>query len=110
MQKPQNGRTFVTVRQNRLARFRSGEVAYWKVENRPIPGQKKGALAMTGQDLLVLDVPDQGDKKDLIVSYEVCVYGLWGEQGSFFAQSIYCGLRIYLSWLIFPRSGLSKGF
>lgn len=52
-------------------------MAYWKVENRPLPGQK-GALALTGQDLFVLDVPDQGDKKDLIISYEV------GEQGGVF--------------------------
>ena len=62
------------MRANRLAKFgKSGEVGYWKVERRAPPGAKRNLkLALqNGFDILVLDVPEQGDRKDLIVSYEV---------------------------------------
>ena len=62
----------VAMRDNRLAKFsNSGEVGYWKVERRSVPGAKRKFNMVGGMDVLVLDVPEQGDNKDLIVSYEV---------------------------------------
>lgn len=63
------------MRENNLAKFSSsGEVGYWKVERRPLPGapKRKTPLPSEGIDVLVLDIPEQGDRKNLIVSYEVC--------------------------------------
>lgn len=63
------------MRDNRLAKFaNSGEVGYWKVERRSTPGAgaKRKFSRVGGMDVLILDVPEQGDNKDLIVSYEVC--------------------------------------
>lgn len=63
------------VRDNRLAKFsNSGEVGYWKVERRPVPGAPKRKIPLMNEmmDVLVLDVPEQGERKNLIVSYEVC--------------------------------------
>lgn len=62
------------MRANRLAKFGiSGEVGYWKVERRAPPGAKRNwkLPLQDGIDVLVLDVPEQGERKDLIVSYEV---------------------------------------
>lgn len=60
------------MKDNRLAEFaNSGEVGYWKVERRSVPGAKRKLSIRGGMDVLVLDVPEQGDNKDLIVSYEV---------------------------------------
>ncbi|CAM9930756.1 unnamed protein product [Ascophyllum nodosum] len=73
---PRNGQDVVDMRANRLAKFgKSGEVGYWKVERRAPPGAKRNLkLALqNGFDILVLDVPEQGDRKDLIVSYEIPV-------------------------------------
>ncbi|CAM9257499.1 unnamed protein product [Hapterophycus canaliculatus] len=71
-----NGSDNLTVRENKLARFdRSGEVGYWKLERRAIPGapKRKIPLSNEGMDVLVLDVPEQGERKNLIVSYEIPV-------------------------------------
>ena len=69
-----NGVDFLNVRENKLAKFfNSGEVGYWKVERRPIPGAPKRKIPLLNEamDVLVLDIPEQGDRKNLIVSYEV---------------------------------------
>lgn len=74
--KSKSGSDLLTVRENKLAKFnRSGEVGYWKLERRPVPGtpKRKIPLSNEGMDVLVLDVPEQGDRKNLIVSYEVWV-------------------------------------
>lgn len=70
-----NGAEILTARENKLARFNeSGEVGYWKVVRRPIPGapKRKTPLGNEGIDYFVLDIPEQGPRKNLIVSYEVC--------------------------------------
>lgn len=69
-----NGTEKLNVRENKLARFdESGEVGYWKVERRPIPGAPKRKIPLLNEamDVLVLDIPEQGQRRDLIVSYEV---------------------------------------
>lgn len=69
-----NGDDKLNVRENKLAKFKkSGEVGYWKVERRAIPGapKRKIPLLTESMDVLVLDVPEQGERKNLIVSYEV---------------------------------------
>lgn len=67
------------MRENKLAKFfKSGEVGYWKVERRLIPGAPKRKIPLLNEsmDVLVLDVPEQGDRKNLIVSYEVRFAGV----------------------------------
>ncbi|CAN0433649.1 unnamed protein product, partial [Ectocarpus fasciculatus] len=69
-----NGAEILTARENKLARFNeSGEVGYWKVVRRPIPGapKRKTPLGNEGMDYFVLDIPEQGPRRNLIVSYEV---------------------------------------
>ncbi len=66
------------MRENKLAKFHdSGEVGYWKVERRPVPGapKRKIPLLTDSMDVLVLDIPEQGERKNLIVSYEVRARG-----------------------------------
>lgn len=76
-----NGADLLKMRDNKLAKFnKSGEVGYWKVERRPIPGapKRKNPLLNEAMDVLVLDIPEQGERKNLIVSYEVRRVGvLW---------------------------------
>lgn len=70
-----NGDDFLTARENKLAKFNnSGEVGYWKLVRRPIPGapKRQTPLSNEGIDYLVLDIPEQGPRRNLIVSYEVC--------------------------------------
>lgn len=75
-----NGADLLNVRENKLAKFsKTGEVGYWKVERRPIPGAPKRKIPLLNEamDVLVLDIPEQGDRKNLIVSYEVRYAGVW---------------------------------
>eukprot|EP00752_Nemacystus_decipiens_P001953 g1880.t1 len=93
-----NGADLLNVRDNKLAKFfKSGEVGYWKVERRPIPGAPKRKIPLFNEamDVLVLDIPEQGQRKDLIVSYEIPVAGgryhptsvMFAEKGSILVAS-----------------------
>lgn len=69
-----SGADLLNVRDNKLAKFfKTGEVGYWKVERRSIPGAPKRKIPLLNEamDVLVLDIPEQGERKNLIVSYEV---------------------------------------
>ncbi|CAN0120743.1 unnamed protein product [Ectocarpus sp. 12 AP-2014] len=85
-----NGADFLTARENKLAKFNnSGEVGYWKLVRRPIPGARKrqSPLGNEGIDYLVLDIPEQGPRRNLIVSYEIPISnGRYHPSSIMFAQ------------------------